>query len=160
MKKIIPIYLIIILISFVNAQNTDSDEAVVRRVADYILNHAEFKFEGVDNGKVYNSTDEIPDNVNVKFKTSFGEWHYTMGVLNMAMVDLSKFLHEDKYFDFAARHIAFGFDNYKFFQKRYKGDVQHYRFPFGQLWTMKELDDFGAMSASIIDVYDKVKGLK
>ena len=30
-------------------------------------------------------------------------------------------------------------------------------YPFGQLWTMQELDDFGAMGASIIDVYEKVK---
>ncbi len=157
MKKIIPICLIFMLVSLLSAQNSDSDEAVVRRVADNIIIHAEFKFVGVDDGKIYNTTNEIPDDIDVKFKSPFGEWHYTMGVLNMAMINLSIFLNDDKYFDFAARHIAFGFDNYKFFQERFKNDRPHYLYPFGQLWTMKELDDFGAMGASIMDVYEKVK---
>ena len=157
MKRLISIFLIFVLVSSLYAQNSDSDEAVVRQVAEHILSQAEFEFEGVEDGKVYKTTDEIPADVEVKFKTSYGEWHYTMGVLNMAMVNLSHFLKEDKYFDFAAQHIAFGFDNYQFFQKRFKHDRRHYMYPFGQLWTMKELDDFGAMGASIIDVYEKVK---
>jgi unsaturated rhamnogalacturonyl hydrolase len=157
MKHIITICLIFMVVTISSAQKSDSDEAVIRKVADYIIEHTEFAFEGEKDKKTYKTTDEIPDDVEVKFKSSFGEWHYTMGVLNMAMVNLSKFLNEDKYFDFAAEHIAFGFDNYKFFQKRFKRDRQHYRYPFGQLWTMKELDDFGAMGASIIDIYEKIK---
>ena len=157
MKHIITICLIFMVVTISSAQKSDSDEAVIRKVADYIIEHTEFAFEGERDRKTYKTTDEIPDDVEVKFKSSFGEWHYTMGVLNMAMVNLSKFLNEDKYFDFAAAHIAFGFDNYKFFQKRFKRDRQHYRYPFGQLWTMKELDDFGAMGASIIDIYEKIK---
>ncbi|MEJ2545260.1 MAG: glycoside hydrolase family 88 protein, partial [Calditrichaceae bacterium] len=157
MKNIITICLIFIFIAISSAQINDADEAVIRRVADYIINHTEFAFVGETNRTTYKTTDEIPDDVEVRFKSSFGEWHYTMGVLNMAMVNLSKFLNEDKYFDFAAEHIAFGFDNYKFFQNRFNHDRQHYRYPFGQLWTMKELDDFGAMGASIIDIYEKVK---
>jgi unsaturated rhamnogalacturonyl hydrolase len=157
MKHIITICLIFMVVTISSAQKSDSDEAVIRKVADYVIEHTEFAFEGEKDKKTYKTTDEIPDDVEVKFKSSFGEWHYTMGVLNMAMVNLSKFLNEDKYFDFAAEHIAFGFDNYKFFQKRFKRDRQHYRYPFGQLWTMKELDDFGAMGASIIDIYEKIK---
>jgi unsaturated rhamnogalacturonyl hydrolase len=157
MKNVITICLIFMVVTISSAQKSDSDEAVIRKVADYIIEHTEFAFEGEKDKKTYKTTDEIPDDVEVKFKSSFGEWHYTMGVLNMAMVNLSKFLNEDKYFDFAAEHIAFGFDNYKFFQKRFKRDRQHYRYPFGQLWTMKELDDFGAMGASIIDIYEKIK---
>ena len=159
MKNIITttICLIFILVTISNAQEDDTDEAVIRKVADYIIEHTEFTFEGMKDGKTYKTTDEIPDDIEVKFKSKFGEWHYTMGVLNMAMVNLSNFLNEDKYFDFAAKHIAFGFDNYKFFQNRFKHDRPHHWYPFGQLWTMKELDDFGAMGASIIDVYKKIK---
>ena len=69
------------------------------------------------------------------------------------MINLSNFLGEEKYFDFAAKHIAFGMDNYKFFQKRFKKDRPHYYYPFGQLWTMSELDDCGAMGASMIEVH-------
>ena len=157
MKNIIIVLLVFMMATISSAQENNSDEAVIRKVADYIIQHTEFAFEGEKDGKTYKTTDEIPDDMEVKFKSKYDEWHYTMGVLNMAMVNLSNFLNEDKYFDFAAKHIAFGFDNYKFFQKRFKHDRRHHQYPFGQLWTMKELDDFGAMAASIIDVYEKVK---
>jgi len=156
MKKYILFFIIIFGVISIYAQERD-DQAVVKSVADYILDNAEFTFTDVSNNKIYNKTADIPENAEVKFTSPFEEWHYTMGVLNMAMVNLSDFLGDDKYFDFAAKHIAFGMDNYKFFQKRFKNDRQHYRYPLGQLWTMRELDDFGAIGASMIEIYKKVK---
>lgn len=154
---------IFILIFFLNvisyAQNGNTDEQVVKRVADYIIEHGELSFTDVNNGKIYESAKDIPDNAKVKFSNPFGEWHYTDGVLNMALIDLSNFLGDKKYSEYAAAHIAFGMDNYKYFQKKYnpEKDGPHYLYPFGQLWTMDELDDFGAMGASMIDVYQTVK---
>ncbi|AKD05935.1 glycosyl hydrolase [Pontibacter korlensis] len=133
------------------------DEQVIRKVADYILSKASFEFVGEQSNKVYATTAQIPANEEVKFSSKYGEWHYTNGVVNMAMLHLADFLGEKKYADFAARHVAFGFDNYKFFQKRFKHDRRHYYYPFGQLWTMQELDDCGAMGASVIEVYNHVR---
>jgi unsaturated rhamnogalacturonyl hydrolase len=151
--------LVFFLTSISYAQNTNVDEMVVKKVADYILEHGELSFTDVNTGKMYKSTKDIPEGAKVKFTTPFGEWHYTDGVLNMALIDLSNFLDDKKYTDYAAAQIAFGMDNYKYFQKRYnpEKDGPHYLFPFGQLWTMEELDDFGAMGASMIDVYNTVK---
>jgi unsaturated rhamnogalacturonyl hydrolase len=157
MRRSLIICFVLVLVSVINAQNNDADEAVTRLVADYILEHAEFKFEGVTTRQTYNSTNDIPENVEVRFKSPYGEWHYTNGVLNIAMINLGAFLNEEKYTQFAIRHVAFGMDNYKFFQKRFPGDRPHHRYPFGQLWTMKELDDCGAMGASVIEAYQKVK---
>jgi unsaturated rhamnogalacturonyl hydrolase len=156
MRSFFTIYFVLILFSITDAQNNNVDEAVTRKIADYILEHSEFKFEGITNKQTYNSTKEIPEDVEVKFKSPFGEWHYTNGVLNMAMINLGVFLNEEKYTNFAIQHVAFGFDNYQFFQKRFTGDRPHHRYPFGQLWTMEELDDCGAMGASVIEVYQKV----
>ena len=150
--------LILFLTAISYAQNTDVDELVVRRVADYILEHGELSFTDVNTGKIYKSTKDVPDNAVLKLSNPFGEWHYTNGVLNMAFINLSNFLGDKKYSDYAAAHIAFGMDNYKYFQKRYKAEYgPHYYFPFGQLWTMRELDDCGAMGASMIEVYNTVK---
>lgn len=157
MKPLFTFFCILLLVSLTNAQDINSDEIVLRKVADYILNHSEFNFIGIQNGQTYSSTKDIPEDVEVNLKSTFGEWHYTNGVLNMAMINLSNFLNEKKYYDFAASHIAFGMDNYKFFQKRFKNDRPHYHYPFGQLWTMKELDDCGAMGASMIEVYQIIK---
>lgn len=157
MQRLFTFCILLISISSVNPQNINIDEIVIRRIADYILEHADFRFTGVSNDQVYKYTKDIPPDLEVKLSSPFGEWHYTNGVLNMAMINLSLLLNESKYFDFTIEHIAFGIDNYKFFQKRFKHDRPHYYYPFGQLWTMKELDDCGAMGASMIDVYEKVK---
>ncbi len=159
MKQIIIFLLVLFSIPTAFAQKEDVDEMVVRRVADYILEHGSLSFNDVNTGKIYKSTDEIPEGAKVTFSSPFGEWHYTDGVLNMALVDLSDYLGDKKYFNYAAAQIAFGMDNYKYFEKRYnkETDGPHYLYPFGQLWTMKELDDCGAMGASMIDVYQTVK---
>lgn len=159
MKQIITFVLVFFLTAITYAQGNDVDELVVRRVADYILEHGELSFKDVNNGKIYKSTKDIPEDAKVTFSNPFGEWHYTNGVLNMALIDLSDFLGDKKYAGYAAAHVAFGMDNYKFFEKRYdrKKDGPHYLYPLGQLWTMDELDDFGAMGASMIDVYQTIK---
>lgn len=159
MKKNILIILVFALNISLNAQTSNVDELVIRRVADYILEHGKLNFKDVSNGKIYNSTKDIPENAKVTFSNPYVEWHYTNGVLNMALVNLSNFLDDQKYIKYAADQIAFGMDNYKFFQKRYNKEIDglHYLYPFGQLWTMQELDDFGAMGASMIDIYETVK---
>lgn len=134
----------------------DEDKIVVKKVADYILSKAEFSFEDKDK-KTYTKTSDIPKGVEVDFKTTYGAWHYTNGVINMAMINLSNFTNDPRYAQYAKDHVAFGFDNYRYFQGIFTNDRPHHRFPFGQLWTMEELDDSGAMGASILDVYKDVK---
>lgn len=137
------------------AQN--NNEALVRKIADQILKESVLGFEGVYNKKLYKSSLDIPDTVKVKYVSPYTGWHYTHGVLNMAMINLGNYLNEPKYKNYPAQHIAFGFDNYKVFEKRFKHDVKHYTYPYGEFFTMQELDDFGAMSASMIEVYRDAK---
>ena len=119
MKQTIIFILVFFLTAIAYAQNTNVDEMVVKRVADYILEHGKLSFTDINTGQIYKSTKDIPEGAKVKFTTPFGEWHYTDGVLNMALIDLSNFLGDKKYADYAAAQIAFGMDNYKYFQKRY-----------------------------------------
>lgn len=130
-----------------------TDEEAVRAVADNILAQPVTQFVGVDNGVIYNSTKEIPQGKDVRFKSPLTEWHYSNGVLDMAMISLGKYLNEDKYIEYAKRHVAFGFDNYEYFKNTFRNDRWHWHWPFGQLWNTKELDDCGAMGAAVIEVY-------
>ncbi len=139
-------------LSYSQEVTPSEDEVIVKKVADYILGKAEFAFAD-KTGNTYTKTSDIPKDVEVDFKSSYGAWHYTNGVINMAMLNLYDFTGEEKYAKYAQDHVLFGFDNYAYFQRIFKHDRPHHRFPFGQLWTMEELDDFGAMSASILDVY-------
>jgi len=129
-----------------------SDEEVVRLIADHILEQPVTQFVGVSDGKVYDSTKDIPKGEDVRFKSPLMEWHYSSGVTNMAIIKLGQYLNEQKYVDYALNHVAFGFDNYAYFKKTFRGDRNHWHWPFGQLWNFKELDDCGAMGASVIDV--------
>ncbi len=153
MQKLLTLIPVLFFIIVSSAQNKDVDEVIVRSIADYILDHTTLGYRAVDSRETYHSTKEIPENVEVRFVDQFTEWGYTMGVLNMAMINLGAFLKEEKYTNYPVRHVANGMDNYKFFQEQFKNDRPHYRWPYGQLWAMRELDDCGAMCASVIEVY-------
>ncbi|MGK9477833.1 glycoside hydrolase family 88/105 protein [Melioribacter sp. OK-6-Me] len=159
MKRTLIFAIILFSSSVLFAQVNSEDEKVIRKVADYIVEHGVLGFKDLKTGKIYQSTQDAPDGAQLRFISPFGEWHYTNGVINMALINLSKFTGDKKYADYAAAHVSFGMDNYKYFQTRYneEKDGPHYNFPFGQLWTMSELDDCGAMGASMMDVYEYVK---
>jgi len=153
MKRLIVILLFSLPTVVLRAQ---TNEELVKKIADQIIKEATLGFKGTENGTLYKSSSEIPENIRVRYASPYTGWHYTHGVLNIAMVNLGKYLNDERYFNFAANHIAFGFNNYQVFQQRFKNDVKHYTYPYGEFFTMDELDDFGAMSASILDVYSKV----
>jgi unsaturated rhamnogalacturonyl hydrolase len=153
MKAYFAITSMLLLINIANAQTVDNTVLIVRKVADKILADTKLEFEGVYDNTTYQSYKEIPDTATVKFKTQYGNWHYSNGVLNLAMLNLGDFFKEVKYTQYTLNHIQFGFDNYKWFQQHFMQDRPHHKYPFGELWTMDELDDFGAMGASVMEAY-------
>jgi rhamnogalacturonyl hydrolase YesR len=160
MKKYITLFLILPFYCFLNGQTstTVEDEVILRKIADNILKNVVFQFEGVYNGQTYATAKEIiPDTVSVKFKSNYAAWHYVNGVLNMAMLQLGKLLSDEKYTNHALNHIAYSFDNLKFFEKQYDPkNPKSRRIPYKQIIDTRELDDCGAMGASVIEVYQKV----
>ena len=157
MKSKLFILILSFLIVFSAFAQQKTDEEAIRKVADNILKQPVNQFLGVKDGKVYNSTREIPQGTDVKFNSPLTEWHYSNGVLDMAMISLGKYLNEKKYVDYAKNHVAFGFNNYRYFKNTFRYDRKHWHWPFGQLWNFKELDDCGAMGAAVINVYELEK---
>jgi unsaturated rhamnogalacturonyl hydrolase len=130
--------------------SAQDNEALVRKIADQIITETKLGFVGIDDNKLYASASAIPENIKVKYASSYTGWHYTHGVLNMSMINLGEYLHDTKYTKYAADHIDFGFANYETFKKRFPAGGRHVGYPYGEMFTMEELDDFGAMSASIL----------
>ena len=97
-----------ILLAFSAFSQKRTDEEAVRAVADNILKQPVTQFVGVSDGKIYNSTKEIPKGTDVKFKSPLTEWHYSNGVLDMAMITLGKYLNEPKYIDYAKDMLSLG----------------------------------------------------
>jgi rhamnogalacturonyl hydrolase YesR len=50
------------------------------------------------------------------------------------------------------RNVRFAFDAAPYFERRYRGEDK-WAYPFGQRIVMQELDDYGAMGASVIEVH-------
>ncbi|MES2775976.1 MAG: glycoside hydrolase family 88 protein [Bacteroidota bacterium] len=171
MKKVTMLFTcLFILLLHVTAQpGADSvrDEEVLRRVADKIIRETIYEFEGTHNKQTYTSAKDVPDTATVRIKSGYAGWGYPNGVLNMAMLNLSAFLSDTKYADHPKKQLAFVFDNYKVFEQRYTKAASANpaamtvqatrRFPFSSHFVMRELDDCGAMGASLLDVYQTVK---
>ncbi len=155
MKKLALLCLGIGLAGISSAQE-NNDIAVVKKVADYAIAHAAFKFIG-DNNQTYSTSKEIPTGVKAKISDNLSSWHYPNGVLNIAMVDLGNYLKEEKYSNYAKKHLAFAFDNCKPFEILQQKNEKYPNFPFNQMINFRVLDDCGAMGASVIDVYNTVK---
>ncbi|MFA7565286.1 MAG: glycoside hydrolase family 88 protein, partial [Candidatus Neomarinimicrobiota bacterium] len=132
------------------AEKVDSEKAI-RKLADKVLKDANFNFIDQESGKRYSSTADAPPEARLVPESRYNDWRYWNGVLNIAMLRLGEVLKEPTYTEFAVRNVAFSFDNYAYFEKRYANENK-WEYPFGQFFMMEELDDCGAMGASVIEI--------
>lgn len=135
----------------IHSQDSSVTIEKIQTVANSILKDATFNFLDKKTGEQYKSTDEAPKDANLVPASAYNDWRYWNGVLNIAMIKLGEQLNNSEYTNFAIKNVEFCFDNYKYFEKRYNNEGK-WNYPFGQLFIMKELDDGGAMGASVIEV--------
>lgn len=133
-------------------QRMSDPERVVRRVADAVLEDATFRFVDEASGRTYATPREAPAEARLRPESAYTDWRYWNGVLNIAMLELAGVLEDSAYAAFAERNVAFGFDHYRYFEERHEGQDK-WAYPFGQRFILEELDDGGAMGASVIEVY-------
>lgn len=138
------------------APDSLSSANALRTVADAVRKDATFDFFDSKDGRVFASTSEAPASAQLQPKSRYNDWRYWNGVLNIAMIRLGVAFNDTNYARFADQNIAFSFNNSGFFRQKYHGEGK-WNYPFGQFFTMEELDDCGAMGASVIDVYSRNK---
>lgn len=118
-------------------------------LADGILRNGTFQF--VDGaGHTFARPEDAPADARLKLQSPYNDWRYWNGVMNIALIRFSQATGDPKYAAFARRNVAFAFDHYPYFERRYDG--QKWSFPFAQRFVMEELDDYGAMGASVLEV--------
>jgi len=140
-----------ISVRFLPAAEKVDSEKVIRKIADNVLKDANFNFIDQESGKRYFSAADAPPGARLVPESRYNDWRYWNGVLNIAMLRLGEVLKEPTYTEFAVRNVAFSFDNYAYFEKRYANENK-WEYPFGQFFMMEELDDCGAMGASVIEI--------
>ena len=123
--------------------------AALVALADGILRSATFRFVDAT-GKTFARPEDAPTGATLRLESPYNDWRYWNGVMNLAMLRFSEATTDPKYAEFVRRNVAFAFDNYAWFEQRY--DSQKWSFPFAQRFVMEELDDYGAMGASVVEV--------
>jgi unsaturated rhamnogalacturonyl hydrolase len=138
------------------AQNT-SPEAVVRKVADNIIATTTFKFINNKTKETFESTKGKDTSVNVKAESKFNKWMYVNGVLTVGMMQLADVTKDNKYSDYSRKNYSFIFNNLDYFKKQFDAGVNSVE--YAPVFRLGSLDNVGAMSAGLMDVYalDKKK---
>jgi unsaturated rhamnogalacturonyl hydrolase len=131
--------------------NENETKQVIQSIADAVLKEASFGFIDQKSDQKFSSPLNAPLNSQLKIESPYNDWRYWNGVLSIAMLNLGSTVHDSAYINFAVKNIEFAFNNYDFFKKSYTNQDK-WNYPFGQLIVMDELDDFGAMGASLIEV--------
>jgi unsaturated rhamnogalacturonyl hydrolase len=128
------------------AQDATATVRALRAVADGVLRDAAFDFVDSATGRRYAAAEAAPAGARLRLGSAYNDWRYWNGVLNLALWRLSDALGDPRYFAFAERNIAFAFDNVGYFEARH-GREDKWSYPLGQLFTMEDLDDYGAEGA-------------
>lgn len=77
--------------SSVFAQDSNT-EAVVRKVADNIIQNTSFKFVNTKTNETYESTKGLASSPDVKVASKFNKWMYVNGVLTIGMMQMADVL--------------------------------------------------------------------
>ncbi|MFH1195042.1 MAG: glycoside hydrolase family 88 protein [bacterium] len=139
---------VFVFCGMVLAQNQTATKTKLLLVANSILDESTFQFIDQKTGTKYSSPSEVPKDAVLQIESPYNDWRYWNGVLNIAMIELSKDFSDPTYKEFAKRNIEFCFDNYKYFEAQHKNESR-WEYPFGQFFMMEELDDCGAMGGSL-----------
>jgi len=133
------------------AQVDPATVRALRAVADGVLRDATFDFTDSATGHRYTAPEDAPTLSQLSVTSTYNDWRYWNGVLNLAMLRAADALHAASYADFVRRSTAFAFDHAAFFAARYAFE-DTYTYPFAERFEMLELDDYGAESASLIEL--------
>ena len=125
--------------------------AVVRSIADRVLAGATFQVIDSASGRTFASPADAPAGAHLRLASPYNDWRYWNGVLNIALLRLSAATGDGRYASFARRNVAWMFDAYPALEKGYDG--RKWEYPLAQRFVMEELDDYGAMGASVVEVY-------
>lgn len=130
---------------------TRSAEEIVRSVADNIIASTSFKFINNKTKETFESTRGKDTTVNVRAESKFNRWQYVNGVLTIAMMQLADASKDAKYADYSRKNFNFIFDNIDYFKRQFDAGVTSIE--YRPVMRMGSLDDVGAMSAGLMDVY-------
>lgn len=164
MNKLFPIVGTLLLSSLsMSAQTKLSPSESALKIADRIVAGTPYTFVNSKTGEEYKTVKKLPVNTDVKVSSKYNDWHYTNGVLSLAMLELAEQSGDKKYENYVRKNMDFVFNegNYEFFQKQFdqvkaaEGWNGVRRLSWHMIHRNKRLDDNGPMGAGLIELQQK-----
>lgn len=162
LKKYIFLF-VLLLISTGNlfAQATEKAESLSEIVANRIIAETPYTFHDRVTNQSYNNLKQVALSMDVKVSSQYNDWHYTNGVLHIALLELADLTENKKYEDYVLKNMDFIFNegNLEYFEKQYnkafseKGWRGVRKLTWHMIFRNKRLDDNGPMGASLIDLH-------
>lgn len=145
------------------SQATLQPETMASTIANRIISETPYTFINTQTKETYKSLKGVPFSMDVKVQNEYNDWHYTNGVLYLAMMELSEKTGDEKYEEYVLSNMNFVFDknNLDYFKKQYdkakaengwRGVRKH---SWHMIFRSKRLDDNGPMGASLIELQIK-----
>lgn len=149
----------LLLTTIASAQKRDP-RTVAGQIAGRILASTTYHFINKETGERFPSTRGIAPGTPLRVESQYNDWHYTNGVLAIAMLELADKTGDERYEQFVSRNMNFVFNegNLEFFRDQFDRAKARggWRAVTPLSWHMifrgKRLDDNGPMGASLIEL--------
>lgn len=141
-------------------QATQPADKIAIAIANRIMSETPYTFVNTKTEQTYTNLKNVPFSMDIKVQNEYNDWHYTNGVLNIALLELADKTKSKKYEDYVFKNMNFVFDenNLNFFKKQYdqafsEGGWRAIRkLTWHMIFRAKRLDDNGPMGASLIEL--------
>ncbi len=139
-------------------KRTAKDVAVV--MADRIIESTTYQFKNTETNETFGTVKKQKVDDPIKVACKYNDWHYTNGVLHIAMLELAEKLGDKKYEDYVLKNMNFVFNegNLDYFKKKFDKALEQggwmavRKVSWHMIFRGKRLDDNGPMGASLIDL--------
>ncbi len=153
-KAIIFTIISLIVNSLTFAQKTSREDVMlsVRKIADNVIRNTTYMYYDRQAGVLIEDIQKYGYNKYVQPQNGYNDWKYWNGVIHIGFNALGAETKEAKYSQYAKKNFEFFFKDYAYFKSIYDGK-DPWGFPLAQAAVIRELDDCGAMGASLVELY-------
>lgn len=142
------------------SQASLGSEEMASTIANRIMSETPYTFVNTKTQETYKNLKGVPLSMDIKVQNEYNDWHYTNGVLYLAMLELAEKTGDKKYEEYVLSNMNFVFDknNLDFFKKQYdKAKSENgwrgvRKLSWHMIFRSKRLDDNGPMGASLIEL--------
>ncbi|MDR1341667.1 MAG: glycoside hydrolase family 88 protein [Prevotellaceae bacterium] len=136
------------------AQNLSKQSVLntVGKVADNVVKNTTYLYYDKGTGELVANLQKHGYNRQVVPQNGYNDWKYWNGVIHIGFNRLGEETGVDRYKNYTKKNFEFFFRDYEYLKSVYDGKNQ-WGFPMAQAIKVAELDDCGAMGASLIELY-------